>query len=164
MKQKMSKKNIMTLLMAMVFSFTTIVGAIVVSFSIWSGNKQSVPVVSEDFNASEDDFTFYAAIENIANDGGYDYYPLDSVPEDLSSLIKGLAVVRYEAFNKTAYIPSYPEVTILGKKYNVDGAHNYPVIHILKGYYSTSDYLGNNGLARNDSIETLIIPSTVNYI
>ena len=89
MKQKMSKKTIMTLLMAMVFSFTTIVGAIVVSFSIWSGNKQSVPVVSEDFNASEDDFTFYAAIENIANDGGYDYYPLDSVPEDLSSLIKG---------------------------------------------------------------------------
>lgn len=162
--KKINKNKLSAIFFSFVMLFSTIISATILTFSLWVGNTQNQSVITENFNASEDDFTFYAAIPNIATEGGYDYYPTDSVPKRLENQIVGLAVARYEAFNKTVYVPSYPKITIGETSYNGTNEKKLPVIHVLKGYYSTGDFSGNNGIAGNDSIEYLILPSTVNYV
>lgn len=164
LKLLMAKKGFLPTLLSAFLAVVSTVGSVLLTFAIWTGSSTSQPIVTATFNASEDDFTFYACVPNVSSDGGYDYYPLDAVPDVLKSSITGLAMAKYEAFNETVYIPAYPEVTIGTTTYNSNGNEDLPVIDILDGYYSSADTLGSNGIAKNSSIKYLIIPETAHHI
>lgn len=141
---------------------TLVIGSIGVStFAYWRAPEASTNAIfsTNKYNATDDEFDYYAAIPNVFATDGYDYYNLNTIPNDLVCRVTGLAVVRYEALTSTAYIPSYPKVTVGGTKFN-DGTNQLPVIHILSGM-SSNDTAISNGYSK---IESLIIPSTVTYI
>lgn len=141
---------------------TLVIGSIGVStFAYWSAPEASTNAIfsTNKYNATDDEFDYYAAIPNVFATDGYDYYNLNTIPNDLVCRVTGLAVVRYEALTSTSYIPSYPKVTVGGTKFN-DGTNQLPVIHILSGM-SSNDTAISNGYSK---IESLIIPSTVTYI
>ena len=158
------KSNLLPVFLAVILALSSVVASVFLTFAIWTGASTSQPIVTEQFNPSEDDFEFYAAIPNVSSEGGYDYYPLDQVPEALQNSVEGLAVAKYEAFNETVYIPSYPEVTINKIKYNEDNKEELPVIDVLAGYYSSADTMGSNGIAGNQSVKYIILPDTLRHV
>ena len=155
---KQSKLNItLSLVMA-----TLVTGSLVFSsYAYWQKSEGSFNIPTQGFNATEDEFTYYACVPNVAAEKGYDYYDLEEIPTDLVNRVTALAVVRFEALTTTAYIPAYPKVNVGGRKFNYDNNNpELPVIHILNSL--SADGLGiDNGF---DNIETLIIPETVTYI
>ncbi len=160
MLKKISKHKKMALLNVALSSL--VICAIGVStFAYWSAPNADTNAIfnTNKYNATDDEFDYYAAIPNMFATDGYDYYNLNTIPNDLVCRVTGLAVVRYEALTSTAYIPSYPSVTIGGKKFN-DGTNELPVIHILSGITSNGTSI-DSGYSK---IKSLIIPSTVTYI
>ena len=151
------KKN---LLLSIAMSSLIVLSIGVSTFAYWTKQEGNFNIPTTGFNATEEEFTYYACIPNVSSEYGYDYYDIDSIPHDLTDRITGLAAVRFEALTKTCYIPSYPKVTIDGKKYNSGEAKELPVIHILNSI-SYDDIQIDNGYSK---VETLIIPETVTFI
>ena len=159
MKKSFKFKNI-KLVLSIVMS-SLIVGTIgVSSFAYWQSQTSGVEIPTFGFNATEEEFTYFACVPNVASETGYDYYDLEEIPEDLVEQVSGLAVARFEALTSTAYIPSYPSVVVGGTKFNYHSAQELPVIHVLKELHSEDAEI-SNGFSH---IETLIIPETVTYI
>ena len=159
MKQPISNKK-KNLILSVAMSSLIMLSIAVSSFAYWTKQEGNFNIPTTGFNATEDEFTYYACIPNVTAKHGYDYYDLDSIPSDLTDRITGLAVVRFEALTKTCYIPSYPKVTIDGVKYNSGEAKNLPVIHILNSL-AYDDISIDNGYSK---VETLIVPETIAFI
>lgn len=159
MKKQISTKK-KSLILSVAMSSLIMLSIGVSSFAYWTKQEGNFNIPTTGFNATEDEFTYYACIPNVASEYGYDYYDIDSIPVDLTDRVTGLAAVRFEALTKTCYIPSYPKVTIDGKKYNNGGVKELPVIHILNSI-SYDDISIDNGYSK---VETLIIPETVTFI
>lgn len=159
MKTPMTNKK-KNLILSVAMSSLIMLSISVSSFAYWTKQEGNFNIPTTGFNATEDEFTYYACIPNVSAKHGYDYYDLDSIPSDLTDRVTGLAAVRFEALTKTCYIPSYPKVTIDGKKYNNGGVKELPVIHILNSI-SYDDISIDNGYSK---VETLIIPETVAFI
>lgn len=159
MKKQISTKK-KSLILSVAMSSLILLSIGVSSFAYWTKQEGNFNIPTTGFNATEDEFTYYACIPNVASEYGYDYYDIDSIPVDLTDRVTGLAAVRFEALTKTCYIPSYPKVTIDGKKYNNGGVKELPVIHILNSI-SYDDISIDNGYSK---VETLIIPETVTFI
>ncbi|MBE6132015.1 MAG: hypothetical protein E7180_01300 [Erysipelotrichaceae bacterium] len=156
----MARQNKTNIMLSAVMA-TLVMGSLVFSsYAYWSKNKAELNIPTTEFNATEEEFTFFACVPNIASSTGYDYYDLEQVPTDLVDDINGLAVVRYEALTKTAFIPEYPEVVIEGELYNDNSKKELPVIHILNSL-SSDDITIQNGFTK---VVNLIIPSTITYI
>ena len=147
------------LVLGIVMSSLIMVTLGVSSFAYWQKDSVEVTIPTYEFNATEEEFTYYACIPNVASTTGYDYYDLESIPSDLVDRVTALAAVRFEALTKTAYIPSYPKVTIGGNRFNYT-SNELPVIHVLNSL-SSDEAVINNGFSH---IETLIIPETITYI
>lgn len=130
------------------------------TFAYWKNKEADINIPTYSFNATEDEFTYFACIPNLTSSTGYSYYDIKNIPSDLVDNIVGLAVVRFEALTKTAYIPSYPKVVINGIKYNYNEKQELPVIHILNSLQLDQVKI-ENGF---ENIETLVIPSTVTFI
>ena len=158
MKKKL-KVNKTKLVLGIVMSSLIMVTLGVSSFAYWQKDSVEVTIPTYEFNATEEEFTYYACVPNVASTTGYDYYDLESIPTDLVDRVTALAAVRFEALTKTAYIPSYPKVTIGGTRFNYSNS-DLPVIHVLNSL-SSDDAVINNGFSH---IETLIIPETITYI
>jgi hypothetical protein len=156
-KQSSVKKT--KLVLGIVMSSLVMVTLGVSSFAYWQNDSIEVTIPTYEFNATENEFTYYACVPNVAADHGYDYYDLESIPEDLVDRVTGLAVVRFEALTKTAYIPPYPKVTVGGTRFNYNG-DELPVIHILSAL-GTNNTTVSNGFKH---VETLIIPNTVTFV
>ena len=156
----MARQNKANIMISAVMA-TLVMGSLVFSsYAYWSKNKAELNIPTTEFNATEEEFTFFACVPNIASSTGYDYYDLEQVPTDLVDDINGLAVVRYEALTKTAFIPEYPEVVIEGELYNDNSKKELPVIHVLNSL-SSDDITIQNGFTK---VVNLIIPSTITYI
>ncbi|MDD6302074.1 MAG: InlB B-repeat-containing protein [Bacillales bacterium] len=182
---KNQKKLIIGCLSA-IFATASLIETIHIALAYWAENEEQQPIVTEPINPTENDFTFYAAIPNIVNQQGYEYYALDSIPYDLVDSIEGFAIARYEGFSEIAYIPEYPELKITfvdekGKtdyrwynydledvknqsKFNESKLFTIPVTQILGGYYNTYDDLGSNGFNSTSIVRHVIIPRTINYV
>ncbi|MBE6143566.1 MAG: hypothetical protein E7177_06250 [Erysipelotrichaceae bacterium] len=154
---KLNKKTNLVLGIAM--SSLILVSTVVSTFAYWQKDRIEVSIPTYEFNATEEEFTYYACIPNVVSTTGYDYYDLESIPTDLVDRVTALAAVRFEALTKTAYIPAYPKVTVGGIRYNYNN-QDLPVIHILNSL-SSDEAIVNNGFS---NIETLIIPETITYI
>ena len=137
---KLNKKTNLVLGIAM--SSLILVSTVVSTFAYWQKDRIEVSIPTYEFNATEEEFTYYACIPNVATSNGYDYYDLESIPLDLVDRVTGLAVVRYEALTSTAYIPSFPKVTIGGTDYNY-AAEELPVIHVLNSMSSDGAVVSN---------------------
>ena len=158
MEKKQSTSKV-KLVLGIVMSSLIMVTLGVSTFAYWQKDSVEVSIPTYEFNATEEEFTYYACIPNVVSTTGYDYYDLESIPTDLVDRVTALATVRFEALTKTAYIPSYPKVNIGGTRYNYE-TDDLPVIHVLNSL-SNDEAIINNGFSH---IETLIIPETVTYI
>ena len=156
----MAKQSKVNITLSMVMASLVMGSLVFSSYAYWSKNKAELNIPTTEFNATEEEFTFFACIPNISSTTGYDYYDLDQVPSELVDDIKGLAVVRYEALTRTAFIPDYPKVTINGEEYNENNLEELPVIHVLNSL-SSDDVTINNGFTK---VINLIIPKTITYI
>lgn len=149
------------ILLSIVVSSLTMLALTVTSFGYWQRSEGSFNIPTQGFNATDDEFTYYACVPNVIAQSGFDYYDLEEIPVDLVDQVTALAVVRFEALTTTAYIPSFPKVIIGGTKFNYDENNpQLPVIHILSSLSSDGRAISNGF----DNIETLILPETLTYI
>ena len=158
MKKVTTKK--LNLVLSIVMSSLVMLSIAISSFAYWESESGDFNIPTTGFNATEDEFTYYACIPNVVSQTGYDYYDLEDIPVDLVDRVTSLAAVRFEALTKTCYIPSYPSVTVGGVKFNYGGAKELPVIHVLNSL-SNDEVSIDNGFSH---VENLIIPETVTYI
>ena len=156
--QKTKSKKSLTIY-NIVMSFILLCTMIIGSFAYWK-NENEVKIPTFGFNATEEEFSYYACVPNLAANTGYDYYDIDYIPEDLINRVVGLACVRYEALTKTAYIPPYPVIRMHGQEYNSEGNPKLPVIHLLNSVQINNSTVDNGFL----TIENLIIPDTITFI
>ena len=106
MKKQISTKK-KSLILSVAMSSLILLSIGVSSFAYWTKEEGNFNIPTTGFNATEDEFTYYACIPNVASEYGYDYYDIESIPVDLTDRVTGLAAVRFEALTKTCYIPSY---------------------------------------------------------